>query len=1054
MLRDHTWKKKYTRGNDDLVESFYIPALKVAKRYDRLTGYFKARALSLATRGIEGLVHNQGEMRLIVGCTLDSDEVEAIKRGERIRDHVEQNLTSSPLNPSDSESKKALEFLAWMVSENYLDVKVAVSCDDNGEPVSKDESIFHAKIGIIEDGDGDKIAWNGSLNETVGGWRRNWESFSVYTSWEDEERVEIEEADFSELWSGEAKHVIILDVPEAVRQNLMEFMPKDDKPSRLIEFEDELEVEEGTGEVEDADRAELRARVWSYIKHAPSMPSGMRMGEETSPVIPWPHQARTFERLYRSGLPRLLIADEVGLGKTIQAGMLLRQVWLSGRAKRILVLAPKAVLNQWQLELREKFNLNWPIYDGHNLIWYPSPASCDKDRSVSRDQWHLEPTVITSSHLMRRDDRAEHLLENTGDWDLVVLDEAHHARRSAAGSRKTRGPNKLLKLMQKLRDRTEGLLLLTATPMQVHPRELWDLLHLLGLPQGWEDEDTFFGFFKDTENSSPPPEAWERMARLFRSSERQFGKVAPESARQLTSDPSMLNTKKILDALWRGSDILRRRLDTGQRASAIKIMRVYTPVRHLVSRHTRELLREYHQKGVLMVPIAKREVNDRFIAMTGQERDLYDEVEEYISSTYNRARDRKNRNAVGFVMTIYRRRLASSFFALSKTLQKHMKAISEDDIEQIAGQEEDVFDDETSDEVLDAGEVAVLEREALATEEKESIQRLLDCIKMLPPDSKLGKLEEALEELRRDGCEQVMVFTQFTDTMDFLREKLKESGHNRLMCFSGRGGEIPLSGGSWKRINRDEVKRSFRNGDADILLCTDAAAEGLNFQFCGALINYDMPWNPMRVEQRIGRIDRLGQKNEKIRILNFHYEDTVETDVYKVLMQRIGLFTSFVGRLQPILSRLPQAIQQSVLSGDSRTRKGRSNIVEATKERIDNPEEGGFDINEMQEKDLVMPDLPPSPVSMSDLDRIINSPDLLPQGIEIRSIGERQYSMRGLGMGEPVRVTTDPAIFERHPESIELWSPGNPLFNPPEDMPQTEEAPSAQSLKELLDEGV
>jgi superfamily II DNA/RNA helicase len=115
------------------------------------------------------------------------------------------------------------------------------------------------------------------------------------------------------------------------------------------------------------------------------------------------------------------------------------------------------------------------------------------------------------------------------------------------------------------------------------------------------------------------------------------------------------------------------------------------------------------------------------------------------------------------------------------------------------------------------------------------------------------------------------------------------------MCFSGRGGQVPAKDGSWRVITRDEVKRQFREGKADVLLCTDAAAEGLNFQFCGALINYDMPWNPMRVEQRIGRIDRLGQRYPSIQIVNLHYADTVEADVYQAYTRPIAEETQWTG---------------------------------------------------------------------------------------------------------------------------------------------------------------
>src|SRR5205814_7776401 len=134
-----------------------------------------------------------------------------------------------------------------------------------------------------------------------------------------------------------------------------------------------------------------------------------------------------------------------------------------------------------------------------------------------------------------------------------------------------------------------------------------------------------------------------------------------------------------------------------------------------------------------------------------------------------------------------------------------------------------------------------------------------------------------------------------------------------VLCYSGRGGELRGNAGDWRRISREQAKGKFRRGEADVLLCTDAAAEGLNFQFCGALVNYDMPWNPMRVEQRIGRIDRLGQRFSNIRIINLHYADTVEADVYQALRSRISIFENVVGGLQPILTKLPKLIEDSVL---------------------------------------------------------------------------------------------------------------------------------------------
>ena len=167
MLGDHTWHLKYTPDDGDLVTLFYVPALEDAERYDRLTGYFNARALTLAARGIEGLVRNGGRMRLVVGCTLEPPEIEAIERGEQLRQLVEQQMARVPLAPPDPAAADALELLAWMVARGLLEVKVAVPCDATHAPVPAD-GIFHEKTGIIEDRGGDIIAWTGSLSAGPG----------------------------------------------------------------------------------------------------------------------------------------------------------------------------------------------------------------------------------------------------------------------------------------------------------------------------------------------------------------------------------------------------------------------------------------------------------------------------------------------------------------------------------------------------------------------------------------------------------------------------------------------------------------------------------------------------------------------------------------------------------------------------------------------------------------------------------------------------------------------------------------------------------------------
>ena len=1045
LLRNRHWQTKYSPEMGDLVTGFYVPALECAVRYDRSTGYFSAYALALAARGIEGLVRNRGRMRLVVGCTLSAEHVAAIQKGADLRDTVEAALLAEPLGAEDSAAVDALGLLAWMVAKGHLDVKVAVPCDEGHKPIAG-LGLFHEKAGIVEDGEGNRLAFSGSINETEFGWKHNWDSFHVFTTWGGgTAHVQAEEDSFQRLWANKTATAIVLDVPAAVRLELLKFLPKDDLPGRLrrpsggtepaVEPPARVPVLPGP-----QPQADLRRLVWGYIRHAPAWPDGgERVGEATSAVTPWPHQVRAFQRLYDHWPPHLLIADEVGLGKTIQAGLVMRQAWQSGQARRILVLAPKAVLRQWQIELREKFNLNWPIYDGQRLSWYASPGfQGDAQRPAGLKDWHHEACVLTSSQLMRRRDRAAELLSGAAPWDLVVLDEAHHARRASGGLGTDQRPNQLLRLMRELRNRTQGLLLLTATPMQVSPLEIWDLLDLLGLSSEWHPQ-AFLDFFDHASRPNPSHEQLRQMAALFRVTEREYGALAEDEALRRLPGLSRLKVRKILRALRDTASIPLRQLETAERQAAVRLMKRHTPLRALISRHTRDLLRRYHQAGKLSAPIATRQVEDRFIEMTPAERQVYEQVEDYIGSTYDNASE-DERTAVGFVMTIYRRRLASSFHALIRTLEGRLAAVGNQlNQTRALALEEDVPDDELADEVLDTDQAAALEQQALAQEELSSIRALLTAAKRLPYDTKVGVLLAVLAQLRGQGYRQAMVFTQYTDTMDFLRERIATTFGTGVICFSGRGGEIRTPAGDWQVITREATKQRFRDGVAEIMVCTDAAAEGLNFQFCGALVNYDMPWNPMRVEQRIGRIDRLGQVYPEIRIVNLHYKDTVEADVYQALRQRIDLFQSFVGRLQPILARLPRAITEVSLGHPKDREQAKAKLVHDIAYEVTAAEQFGFDIDEVTAEELEEPMRPPAAYGLGELRTLLGRPDLLPAGVLARVLGPKDWSWQAPGMAAPIRVTTDPDFYEQHPDSTELWSPGSPLFPVPDTIAGSEE---------------
>ena len=243
LLHEHTWKPKYHSDKLRLIEKFYVPALRCAHRYHRSTGYFSAPVLTLACRGIENIVRNEGRMLLVVGCTLNQEEIDAIERGESLRNTIEEKLRGMPIDPDRPEETDALELLAWMVARGYLEVKVGIPCSKQRKPMPAD-GIFHEKAGIIEDKTGDRIAFNGSNNETVKGWQGNWESFHVFTDWERKVHVDEEERTFALLWANEHDRCLTMDVPKAIRDNLLEFLPKSDQKPKRLEADESEEAHE------------------------------------------------------------------------------------------------------------------------------------------------------------------------------------------------------------------------------------------------------------------------------------------------------------------------------------------------------------------------------------------------------------------------------------------------------------------------------------------------------------------------------------------------------------------------------------------------------------------------------------------------------------------------------------------------------------------------------------------------------------------------------------------------------------------------------------------
>ena len=1016
-LRDYPFKLSYGPSEDRLHE-FYVPALSASVHYDRMAGFFTSSALAVAAAGLAHLIANGGHMRLLAGAQLAPEDVEAIRQGHDLREVVAARLGTALPDPetlADQIMRDRLAALAWMVATGALEMRVVLPKGPDGLPLAASEAhdYFHPKVGIFTDVQGNQVAFSGSVNESETGWQRNYEQFMVFCSW-GEGRVYVAEAvgRFERLWEQREPDWISLPVPEAARQCLLRYAPASAPGRDPLERGPEV-VREWAARMVLAPALQQERIVCQFLRDAPHLVGGSGLGAATCGITPWPHQQTVARQLVERYPARYLLADEVGLGKTIEAGLALRQLWLSGVVRRALILAPKSVLRQWQEELYEKFALNVPLYDGAVLrdVW-------DEERvPATPNPWDGVDLVLASSQLVKRRDRQPVLLA-ARPWDLIIVDEAHHARRRDFLDLERYRPNRLLELAGQLQARTRGLLLMTATPMQVHPLEVWDLLNLLGLSDEWGADGRDFLRFYEQLRLAPEEADWSFIFRMLRA-ELALGdgevdaQFAATALREL-GPVDWGRVRGLLDEKEPGRAM--RHLPPKARAMAAGLARHHTPLRRLVFRNTRPLLREYVRQGLLKANVPRRDPRLVWIPMRDEERELYERIEEYISQFYRKYED--ERKGLGFVMTVYRRRLTSSFYAVQRSLERRLAflrgqaglGLAEDDVEQ----------EELS---LDVDEVDLAER-SLSRDEMVYVEDFVRALGRLGgQDSKVERLLADLGEVfrRRDT---VIVFTQYTDTMDFLRERLRQSYGGQVACFSGRGGER-WDGVMWVPVTKEEIKNSFREGrEVKVLLCTEAASEGLNLQTCGVMINYDMPWNPMRVEQRIGRVDRIGQEYEEVWVSNYFYEDTVEAQVYQALSRRINWFQDVVGPLQPILADVGRAIQVLAMVPEAERQQALQKELARIQAALDHLQ-AGFNLDEWAARaEGGMPG--DTPVTLPELAAVLTTAPTLQGHLRPHEAIESGFWLQH--DGQEVAVTFDPAAFDAHPNTLQLLTYGSPLL--------------------------
>lgn len=530
-----------------------------------------------------------------------------------------------------------------------------------------------------------------------------------------------------------------------------------------------------------------------------------------SNVIPLPHQIHALSRIMSGDRIRYLLADEVGLGKTVEAGLVMRELKLRGLVRRTLVVAPKGLASQWVAEMQTHFNEDFQLVLGEDIASMQRFANGSHHRH--RSPWEMFNQVVVSLDSVKpmgkrrgwsqeridayNQQRFEDL--TSAGWDLVIVDEAH--RLGGSTDQVAR-----YKLGQGLAEAAPYCLLLSATPHQ-------------------GKSDAFFRLMSLLDGMAFPDEASITRERVM---------------------PYVVRTEK------------RKALDAeGNALFKPRITRI-APVKWEPRHHLQQL--------------------------------LYEAVTDYVREGYNQALREKQRH-IGFLMILMQRLVVSSTRAIRTTLERRLEALKTTRLQAnpVAAEPEGSDDEQLYDmdgqALLD--ELLQLQLTALQNEQAH-VETLLDAARRCEQAGADAKAEALLDWIYRLQAEEnepdlkVLIFTEFVPTQQMLKAFLEE-----------RGIAVATLNGSMGMDERKAAQDAFRH-TVRVLLSTDAGGEGLNLQFSHVIINYDIPWNPMRLEQRIGRVDRIGQ-SKVVRAINFVFEDSVEFRVREVLEQKLAIIFAEFG---------------------------------------------------------------------------------------------------------------------------------------------------------------
>jgi SNF2 family DNA or RNA helicase len=601
------------------------------------------------------------------------------------------------------------------------------------------------------------------------------------------------------------------------------------------------------------------------------------------------HQYRPLLTLLDSPGSGILIADEVGLGKTIEAGL----IWTEFRARfdkrRLLIVCPAMLREKWRDELQQRFGVDAQIVTGAQLL-----EALRRDRTGAGDAaW------IVSYHSARppkrwQPDQSASSEQHTAAWqladlfsrnvdeqdlvDMVVFDEAHYMRNRETGA---------WRLGDLIREVSEYQVMLSATPINLRNNDLFSLLTLLDPDHFNRPED----LDRLIESNRPLVQARD-IALNLRATAAQFGQALDEAMR----DP-FLRTSAQLSRIAESRPTEAQFADKRYRAEIADALERTNLLSHVLTRtRKRDVQTHRIERRVLREPVK----------MSESERQLYDAVTQAIRK-YAVERGIND----GFLLAMPQRQLSSSPAALMRSWRQ-----SRDD------HDEDPASGNYDLELVSPGD---FDFKPLRSYLQAVIPPQCNQAALERDDTKLRRMLELLAQLFAESPgEKIIVFTSFRATARYLREKLEEAGILSMLVWGNQ--DRP------KHIVIEEFRKDPRQR---VLVATEVAAEGVDLQFCQTLINYDLPWNPTRIEQRIGRIDRLGQLSPFIKVWNLYFADTIDDRIVSRLLERLRVFEEALGEAEAVVGEEISRLEYELLCRP-RTRKEEEELIERTALALEN----------------------------------------------------------------------------------------------------------------------